>query len=301
MLDLLTPEGRLDRVTVPLPAHMVPADSMPDLSVSAQWHRGVSAALKSGDRVVVLVNGFVSARRATLLRDMGFQVEVLNSDLGEDVPARDLARVLGRDLVDEVKAVFVLLVERSSGVISDLVAVRRAMDESFHDALLLVEASAASFQMPSDDIGADVVIADGEFASVRTQLDAHDGIVAAFRLGLAALDLGFVARRPRIAAHAVSAIRLSEIIDAAEVARRLWALNGIQADSFYDPARGQILSIAHPVGMTGRDCLSAIATLESALFEAGAGIIPGAGMSAVRAHLGLDDGDPASSFDIAAE
>jgi alanine-glyoxylate transaminase/serine-glyoxylate transaminase/serine-pyruvate transaminase len=260
---------------------------------------------------------------------------VIPAAFGADVPARDLARRLGRDLTDEVRAVFLREVEPSTGVASDLAAVRRAMDESFHDALLIVDATdqdstlasemlryevdivvmerdgaptmtlppkVRSARLESDAASADISFRHCEPVVGREQVHAHhDRIVAALRDALAAMDLGFVASHPRLAARSVTAIRLSEAIDGAAIVCDASGTGVVRLEGFHDPARGQILSLFHPVGTSRAGCVAVIEFLEEALIRAGAGVLPGAGPAAVRQLLGLAGIAARAPFDIAAE
>jgi alanine-glyoxylate transaminase/serine-glyoxylate transaminase/serine-pyruvate transaminase len=60
----------------------------------------------------------------------------------------------------EIKAVFVTHNETATGVTSDVAAVRRALDECFHDALLFVDgvSSVASLDFRMDDWGVDLAV-----------------------------------------------------------------------------------------------------------------------------------------------
>lgn len=337
MLDLLPCETGLDCTTMQIADQRVNDCVTPPLlrSTHAIWQQVVSWALKPGDRVVVLTNGLVSERWAKQLGACGLRIEVMPSAFGEDVSAKDLARRLGRDLTDEVRAVFVREVEPSTGVASGLTAVRRAMNESFHDALLIVDATghASTLPMQMRRHGVDIAVLeqDGALAmaiaphlrSARLASDyaslgllfahsepvvgpeqvneSHDWIVAALRDALAAVDLGLVARHPRLAARGVTAIRLSEAIDGVAVVRDAISVGAVRLEAFHDPARGQILSLFHPVGTSLRDCVAVIEFLEEALFGAGAGVPPAAGVAAVRHHLGMGRVRACTPFDMAAE
>ncbi len=337
MLDLLPCETELDCTTmrnIGQGGNDCVASSLLR-STTAVWRQVIYLALKPGDLVVVLTNGLTSEQFAQQLGAFGLRIEVIQTGFGEDLPARDLARRLGRDLTDEVRAVFLREVEPSTGVASGLTTVRRAMDESFHDALLIVDATGHDSTLPLEmrRHGVDIVVAEwdgapnmvlapdlrpvsltsdsaladfsfGQFEPVvgREQVDAdHDRIVAAVRHALAAMDLGFVARNLRLAAPNVTAIRLSQAIDGAAIVRDASGTGAVRLEAFHDPARGQILSLFHPVGISRQDCVDLIELLEKALIRAGAGVPPGAGAAAVSRHLGIGDVAAHIPFDISAE
>jgi alanine-glyoxylate transaminase/serine-glyoxylate transaminase/serine-pyruvate transaminase len=79
---------------------------------------------------------------------------------GAGVPVAEFERRLGADTNDEIKAVFVTHNETATGVVSDVAAVRRALDECFHDALLFVDgvSSIASIDFRMDDWGVDLAV-----------------------------------------------------------------------------------------------------------------------------------------------
>jgi alanine-glyoxylate transaminase/serine-glyoxylate transaminase/serine-pyruvate transaminase len=67
---------------------------------------------------------------------------------------------LAADRKGEIKAVFVTHNETATGVTSDVAAVRRAMDQAFHPALLFVDgvSSVASIDFRMDDWGVDLAV-----------------------------------------------------------------------------------------------------------------------------------------------
>ena len=79
---------------------------------------------------------------------------------GAGVPVKEFSRRLGMDTRDEIRAVFVTHNETATGVTSDVAAVRRALDENFHDALLFVDgvSSVASLDFQMDAWQVDLVV-----------------------------------------------------------------------------------------------------------------------------------------------
>ena len=79
---------------------------------------------------------------------------------GEGVPAGRVAERLRADATHQLRAVLVVHNETSTGVTSDVAAVRRALDEARHPALLLVDvvSSLASIDFRFDEWGVDVAL-----------------------------------------------------------------------------------------------------------------------------------------------
>jgi alanine-glyoxylate transaminase/serine-glyoxylate transaminase/serine-pyruvate transaminase len=79
---------------------------------------------------------------------------------GAGAPVKEFERRLGADRNGEIKAVFVTHNETATGVTSDVAAVRRALDASFHDALLFVDgvSSIGSIEFRMDDWGVDLAV-----------------------------------------------------------------------------------------------------------------------------------------------
>ena len=74
--------------------------------------------------------------------------------------AAELVRILEEDRGHEIRAVMVVHSETSSGLVSDIAAVREAMDRAQHPALLLVDAvsSFGSIDYRHDEWGVDVTV-----------------------------------------------------------------------------------------------------------------------------------------------
>ncbi|MEM8957335.1 MAG: aminotransferase class V-fold PLP-dependent enzyme [Pseudomonadota bacterium] len=129
-------------------------------SGSGAWEAAISNTLSPGDKVLMARHGQFSALWVEMAERLGLDVEVIDVPWGAGCPAQEFARRLGADSNDEIKAVFVTHNETATGVTSDVAAVRRALDESFHDALLFVDAvsSLASIDFRMDDWGVDLAV-----------------------------------------------------------------------------------------------------------------------------------------------
>lgn len=129
-------------------------------SGTGAWEAAITNTLNPGDKVLMARFGQFSTLWVEMAQRLGLDVEVIDVPWGAGVPAAEFARRLGADTRDEIKAVFVTHNETATGVTSDVAAVRRALDESFHDARLFVDgvSSIASIEFRMDDWGVDLAV-----------------------------------------------------------------------------------------------------------------------------------------------
>ena len=92
--------------------------------------------------------------------NLGLRVDFRPGDWRHGVNAADLTAILEEDRGHEIRAVMVVHSETSSGLVSDIPAVREAMDRAQHPALLLVDAvsSLGSIDYRHDEWGVDVTV-----------------------------------------------------------------------------------------------------------------------------------------------
>ena len=109
-------------------------------SGSGAWEAAFVNTLSPGDTLVMVETG----QFAVLWRDMalklGLQVDFIPGDWRHGVDATVIGQKLTADRAQTIKAVAIVHNETSTGVTSNIPAVRRAMDETGHPALLLVDA-----------------------------------------------------------------------------------------------------------------------------------------------------------------
>lgn len=129
-------------------------------SGTAAWEAAITNTLNPGDKVLMARNGQFSTLWVEMARRLGLDVEVVDVPWGAGMPVKEFSRLLGRDKEDAIKAVFVTHNETATGVTSDVAAVRRALDENFHDALLFVDgvSSIASLDFQMDAWEVDLVV-----------------------------------------------------------------------------------------------------------------------------------------------
>ncbi|MEO0362757.1 MAG: aminotransferase class V-fold PLP-dependent enzyme, partial [Pseudomonadota bacterium] len=129
-------------------------------SGSGAWEAAITNTLSPGDKVLMARHGQFSALWVEMAERLGLDVEVIDVAWGAGAPVNEFARRLGRDRHGEIKAVFVTHNETATGVTSDVAGVRRALDESFHDALLFVDgvSSIASIDFRMDEWDVDLIV-----------------------------------------------------------------------------------------------------------------------------------------------
>jgi alanine-glyoxylate transaminase/serine-glyoxylate transaminase/serine-pyruvate transaminase len=105
-------------------------------------------------------HGQFSTLWAEMATRLGLTVDVIDVAWGAGAPVNEFMRKLAADRKGEIKAVFVTHNETATGVTSDIAAVRRALDDCFHDALLFVDgvSSVGSIDFRMDDWGVDLAV-----------------------------------------------------------------------------------------------------------------------------------------------
>jgi alanine-glyoxylate transaminase/serine-glyoxylate transaminase/serine-pyruvate transaminase len=124
------------------------------------WEAAITNTLNVGDTVLMARHGQFSTLWADMAERLGLNVITVDVAWGAGVPVAEFARILDADKADKIKAVFVTHNETATGVTSDVAAVRRAMDECFHNALLFVDgvSSVGSIDFRMDEWGVDLAV-----------------------------------------------------------------------------------------------------------------------------------------------
>ena len=133
-------------------------------SGSGAWEAAFVNTLSPGDAILMVETG----QFATLWRDMavrlGLVVDFIAGDWRHGVDSAAVGRKLAADRDRAIKAVAVVHNETSTGVTSDIAAVRRAIDDAGHPALLLVDAvsSLGAIDYRHDEWRVDVTISSSQ-------------------------------------------------------------------------------------------------------------------------------------------
>jgi alanine-glyoxylate transaminase/serine-glyoxylate transaminase/serine-pyruvate transaminase len=129
-------------------------------SGTGAWEAALVNTLGPGDAVLMYETGHFSVLWHKMALRLGLDAELLPGDWRSGVDADAIEARLRGDASHRFKAVCVVHNETSTGVTSDIAAVRRAIDRAGHPALLLVDAisSLASIDYRHDEWGVDVTV-----------------------------------------------------------------------------------------------------------------------------------------------
>jgi len=130
-------------------------------SATGAWEAALVNALSPGDRVLMFETGHFATLWRQIAQRFEIEVQFVPGDWRRGVPAAVVEAVLAEDAGHRIKAVACVHNETSTGVTSDIAAVRRAMDAARHPALLLVDAvsSLGSIDFRHEAWGVDVTVA----------------------------------------------------------------------------------------------------------------------------------------------
>jgi len=127
----------------------------------AAWEAALANTLSPGDKVLVPSSGHFAHSWAGMAEALGVECEIL--EFGKSAPFDNdrIVEALAADKAHEIKAVLVVHVDTSSGIRCDMAAIRAALDEAGHPALLMADCIASlgcdAFEM--DAWGVDVTVA----------------------------------------------------------------------------------------------------------------------------------------------
>lgn len=124
------------------------------------WEAALANTLSPGDRVLAPRFGQFSHLWIDMMRRLGLEVDVIEVEWGEGAPVEAIARALESDKTHRIKGVMIVHNETSTGVTSDVAAVRRAMNDAGHPALLYVDvvSSLGSIDFRMSEWGVDLAV-----------------------------------------------------------------------------------------------------------------------------------------------
>ncbi|MGH3991865.1 MAG: aminotransferase class V-fold PLP-dependent enzyme, partial [Pseudonocardiaceae bacterium] len=137
--------------------------------------------------VVAARFGMFSHLWIDMAQRLGLEVEVLDAEWGEGAPVERYQEVLAADKGQQIKAVLFTHNETATGVTSDVAAMRRALDDAKHPALLMVDgvSSIASIDFRMDEWGVDLAVTGSQKGLM---LPAGLGLVCASQKALSRYD-----------------------------------------------------------------------------------------------------------------
>ena len=129
-------------------------------SGTGAWEGALNNTLAPGDSVLFFETGHFASLWIELATRLGLKPEVIESDWRHGVDAEAIGRRLAEDTDHTIKAVCCVHNETSTGVTSDILAVREAIDAAGHPALLMVDtiSGLGSADYRHDEWGVDVTI-----------------------------------------------------------------------------------------------------------------------------------------------
>lgn len=124
------------------------------------WEAALVNTLSPGDRVLMFETGHFASLWHKMAGRLGLVTEFIKGDWRSGVDADAIEARLREDKAGTIKAVCVVHNETSTGVASNIPAVRRALDAAGHGALLMVDtiSSLASMDYRHDEWGVDVTV-----------------------------------------------------------------------------------------------------------------------------------------------
>ena len=129
-------------------------------SGTGAWESAIQNTLNAGDKVLMSRFGQFSLLWVDMAERLGLDVDLCEVEWGKGVPVDDYKAKLAADTKHEIRAVFCTQNETATGVTSDIAAVRAALDEVGHPAMLFVDgvSSIASIEFEMDKWGVDLAV-----------------------------------------------------------------------------------------------------------------------------------------------
>lgn len=129
-------------------------------SGTGAWEAAIVNTLSPGDKVLMAETGQFATLWRNLADKFKLEIDFIPGDWRHAAPVDQIEARLQADKSHGIKAVMVVHSETSTGCISDIHAIRRAIDGVNHPALLLVDAisSLGSVDYEHDAWGADVTV-----------------------------------------------------------------------------------------------------------------------------------------------
>ena len=129
-------------------------------SGTGAWEAALVNTLSPGDRVLMYESGHFATLWRRMAGKLGLDVELLASDWRRGADPAAIESALAGDRVHAIKAVCVVHNETSTGAVTRVAEIRKAIDRTAHPALLMVDtiSSLASIEYRMDEWGVDVTV-----------------------------------------------------------------------------------------------------------------------------------------------
>ena len=124
------------------------------------WESSIVNTLKAGDRIIIPETGAFSTWWSEMAGLFGVEVISPPGDWRSGADPNAIEDLLRKDTAGKIRAVGIVHSETSTGVLSDVAGVRRAMDAARHNAMLMVDtiSSLASMDYRMDEWRVDVTV-----------------------------------------------------------------------------------------------------------------------------------------------
>jgi len=124
------------------------------------WEAALANTLSPGDRVLMVETGQFATLWKKMAEKLGVKPEFITTDWRQGIDPKAIEAKLREDKAKEIKAVCVLHNETSTGALTPIAEIRKAIDAAGHPALLKVDTitSLASADYRHDEWGVDVSV-----------------------------------------------------------------------------------------------------------------------------------------------
>ena len=124
------------------------------------WEAALTNTLSPGDRVLMVETGQFATLWKKMAERLGLKPEFITTDWRQGIDPKAIEAKLRDDKNKEIKAVCVLHNETSTGALTPIADIRKAIDAAGHPALFLVDtiSSLASTDYRHDEWGVDVSV-----------------------------------------------------------------------------------------------------------------------------------------------
>jgi alanine-glyoxylate transaminase/serine-glyoxylate transaminase/serine-pyruvate transaminase len=129
-------------------------------SGTGAWEAALVNTHSAGDRVLMFETGHFACLWRGIAESLGLEVDWIEGDWRHGVDPTEIASHLSADKEHRIRAVAMVHNETATGVVSNVPAVREAIDQAGHPALLMVDtiSSLASIDYRHDEWGVDVTV-----------------------------------------------------------------------------------------------------------------------------------------------
>jgi len=129
-------------------------------SGTGAWEAALVNVLSPGDKVLMYETGHFATLWKSMAQRLGLNAQFIHGNWRGGVDPEKIEEVLREDTMTEIKAVCVVHNETSTGSVSDILSVRKAIDRAGHSALLMVDSISglASIDYQHDEWGVDVSV-----------------------------------------------------------------------------------------------------------------------------------------------